>query len=139
MTAQLQTRAQRDLKRAVELITEFREANKDPDPKKQKENYGNFTRRAKQFPALVMQVGLAQALAFSAEKQARDNAIGRAHKELLRQIGVILEQKDVLNHVQTVSAAEYMHLTRRVLGAWNYHRRFAVTILGNDDGVNDEK
>ena len=138
MTAQFQTRAQRDLKRAVKLLTEFKDANKNPDSRKQKENYSNFTRRAKQFPALVMQVGLAQALAFSEEKKQKDNAIGRAHKELLRQVGAILEQENVVAYVQTVSATEYMHLTRRVLGAWNYHRRFAVTLLGDDDGVNDE-
>lgn len=127
MTAQLQTRAQRDLKRAVELITEFKKREREA------EAHALFTRRAKQFPALVMQVGLAQALAFSAEKKAKD----KGHEELLRQVGAILDKKDVLDYVQTVSAAEYMHLTRRVLGAWNYHRRFAVTILGDDDEVND--
>ncbi|GHG09764.1 hypothetical protein GCM10017783_22840 [Deinococcus piscis] len=127
MTAQLQTHAQRDLKRAVELISEFKRREKDA------EAHALLTRRAKQFPALVMQVGLAQALAFSAEKKTKD----KGHAELLRQVGAILERENVLEHVQTVSATEYMHLTRRVLGAWNYHRRFAVTILGDDDGVND--
>lgn len=132
MTAPLQTRAQRDLKRAVDLIEEFKKRESAQDVR------DNFTRRAKQFPALVMQVGLAQALAFSVEKAKKEGAVGKAHGELLRQVGEVLEQRDVIQAVHDAPASEYMHLTRRLLDAWNYHRRFAVTILGEPKGNENE-
>lgn len=131
MTASLQTRAQRDLKRAVELIEEFKRRESAQDVR------DNFTRRAKDFPALVMQVGLAQALAFSTEKAKKEGAVGKAHKELLRQVGAVLDKENVLGAVQDAPASEYMHFTRRVLDVWNYHRRFAVTILGEPQGGDD--
>lgn len=144
MTAHIQTRAQRDLKRAVQLIEEFGQRESDQAAR------DNFTRRAKDFPALVMQVGLAQALAFSAEKAKlkekaeKRGSKERAHLELLWQVAQILNQPNmdeykVLDFVASAPASEYMHLTRRVLGAWNYHRRFAVTILGEPKGNEDKE
>lgn len=115
-----QTRAQQDLKQAVQLVGQLEDAS---GVRK------NYIRRVKQFPALVMTVGLAQALAFSAEKAGKDNDLGKAHSKLLEHVAAVLGVPDALSAVQTASTADYLHMTRRVLAAWTYYRRFAVSLL----------
>jgi CRISPR-associated protein Cmr5 len=118
---QRQTRAQQDLKQAVQGVGQLESAS--GGVKK------NYIRRVKQFPALVMTVGLAQALAFSAEKAGKDNDLGEAHKKVLEHVAAVLEVSDALRAVQAASTADYLHMTRRVLAAWTYYRRFAVSLL----------
>ena len=128
--ARVQTRAQSDLKQATEAI---RLLERQSEGVKK-----NYIRRVKQFPALVMSVGLAQALAFSDEKAGKDNDLGKAHKKLLEHVAAVLEQPDALAAVQNAETAEYMHMTRRVLAAWVYYRRFAVSLLDPDGTLQKE-
>ena len=133
--AKLKTRAQEDLKLAVKNISAM--GGEDDDVK------ANYIRRVKDFPALVMTVGLAQALAFSREKDRKATGLGKAHKLLQQHVAAILNKPDALVAVQQAGALEYMHMTRRVLAAWVYYRRFAVSILDPDDklkakGVDNE-
>jgi CRISPR-associated protein Cmr5 len=128
--AKLQTRAQQDLIRAVESIRPLQGQGKGMKK--------NYLSRVKQFPALVMTVGLAQALAFSAEKAGKDNDLGKAHGKLLEHVAAVLEKPDALSAVRDASAPEYMHMTRRVLAAWVYYRRFAVSLLDPEDKLQKE-
>ena len=132
LTPRLETRAQTDLKRAVSLIGAFAGREQDAAVR------DNFTRRAKDFPALVMTVGLAQALAFSQEKARKSTPLAKAHQELLNQVAAILEVPEALSAVQDANALAYMHMTRRVLNAWTYHRRLALSILGEPTGNDHE-
>lgn len=119
--AKLQTRAQVDLARAAEAVSAL--ARQSDDFKK------NYLSRVKQFPALVMTVGLAQALAFSAEKAGKENELGQAHRKVLEHVAAILGVPEALAAVRNAEAHEYMHMTRRVLAAWVYYRRLAVSLL----------
>lgn len=138
-SAQRLTRAQRDLKRAVELL----EAMKDASEGVKK----NYLRRVKDFPALVMQVGLAQAVAFSVDRAGREDDRGRAHRLLLNHLYAVWElesqgqpvnldtgagREAVLKYVQGVPTTEYLHLTRRTLAAWVYFRRLGQSVLDPD-------
>lgn len=137
----VQTRAQVDLQRAAEAISAL---GRQSDGVKK-----NYLSRVKEFPALVMTVGLAQALAFSTEKAGKNSDLGRAHRHLLNHVYAVLRpetkgnpvnldngsgKETVLNLIrdETTDAAEYLHMTRRVLAAWAYYRRFAVSLLDPD-------
>ena len=133
--AEVQTRAQQDLKRAADHIRLL-----ESSPAGVKKNY---IRRVKQFPVLVMTVGLAQALAFSKEKASKTTDLAKAHRALLDQVGDLLRVQnpniqDSVDAVQKATTAEYLHYTRRVLSAWMYYRRFAVSILDPDGKLQAE-
>ena len=128
--SKLKNRAQEDLKRAVHDITAL--GNQSDGVKK------NYIRRVKDFPALVMTVGLAQALAFSKEKATKTNDLGKAHGLLLQHVAGILNVTDAVEAIQQAKTLEYMHHTRRVLAAWVYYRRFAVSILDPKGTLQEE-
>lgn len=132
MAILLQTRAQADLKKAVENISPLKRSSD-----KLKKNY---IRRVKQFPALVMTVGLAQAVAFSQEKKGKEGALGDAHKKMLEHISGILgfEERVLVEKIQSASTLEYIHMTRRILSAWAYYRRFAVSLLDSDGTLQEQ-
>jgi CRISPR-associated protein Cmr5 len=134
-----QTRAQQDLTRAAEAISAL---GRQSDGVKE-----NYLSRVKQFPALVMTVGLAQAVAFSVEKASKTSDLGKAHRHLLNHVYAVMHpeakgepvnldtgagRESVLELLQNASTPDYLHLTRRVLAAWVYYRRFAVSLLDPD-------
>lgn len=128
-TQQVQTRAQQDLKRAVDdiqkLIQETASDSKKDGDKSIRESYES---RAKDFAVLVMSCGLAQALAFCQSKRESD----KAYAYVIQHVASILDENDVVNAVRSANTSEYMHMTRRVLAAWVYYRRFAESMLGNE-------
>jgi CRISPR-associated protein Cmr5 len=78
-------------------------------------------------------------VAFSADKASAEGVRAQAHKKLLEHVGAILElEGDLLGHLQSISALTYMHHTRRVLEAWVYFKRFAVSVLKVQAGEQDE-
>lgn len=83
------------------------------------------------FPIMVLTSGLCQAVAFSDAKSAKE----KAHARILDDVSAIL-QRDARD-VATVSADEYILMTRRVLDAWIYYKRFAVSVLGVEGGQGD--
>ncbi|TDE86739.1 type III-B CRISPR module-associated protein Cmr5 [Deinococcus sp. S9] len=142
------TRAQADLKQAVELLEAM---NTVSDGVKR-----NYLRRVKDFPALVMQVGLAQAVAFSVEKAGKsdDDDRGGAHRLLLNHLYAVWRpetqgqpvqlddgkgREHVLKFLQDLSTAEYRHLTRRTLSAWVYFRRLSESVLDPDGKLGEER
>ncbi|KEF33969.1 CRISPR-associated protein Cmr5 [Deinococcus sp. RL] len=139
------TRAQQDLGRAVELLEAMAEAS---DPVKR-----NYLRRVKDFPALVMQVGLAQAVAFSVDKAGKNDDRAKAHRLLLNHLYAVWRpeaeppvnvesgtgREAVLKHLQDVSTADYRHLTRRTLAAWVYFRRLGQSVLDPEGKLGEER
>ena len=132
-----QTKAQRDLIFAEECVTEV-EAEDNPEMAK---IYGGLCHK---FPVLVRTCGLCQAVAFSKSKMGdRGKPRELAHKRILEHVGKLLVKgADPLDAIRTASAMDYIRMTRQVLSAWIYFKRFAVSILkaesahdaGDDEG-----
>lgn len=131
----LTTRDQQDMKKALELVSSLERENDEV-----KNTYGGLCHN---FPILVRQSGLCQALAFSADKakaepNKKESERSKAHQLLLRHVAEILGVKNALEAVQQTDAIGYMHQTRRVLSAWVYFKRFAASVLGVHTGGRDE-
>lgn len=127
----LQTRSQQDMKLALELVSSLERA--EPEVKR---IYGGLCHS---FPVMVMQSGLCQAVAFSADKASGEGSRAKAHQKLLEHVGAILGvQGRLLEEIQSTSTIQYMHHTRRVLEAWVYFKRFAVSVLKVKAGGDDE-
>ncbi|RIH91332.1 CRISPR system Cmr subunit Cmr5 [Meiothermus granaticius NBRC 107808] len=125
------------MKKALELVSSLEGENEEV-----KNIYGGLCHN---FPILVRQSGLCQALAFSADKakakerpSKEEKARSKAHQLLLKHVGEILGVKNPLEAVQQTDAIGYMHQTRRVLSTWVYFKRFAASVLGVHTGGRDE-
>lgn len=127
----MRTRAQEDMELAASLVQEV--AEKYPDEKSQARKI--FGGLCHSFPIMVRMCGLCQALAFSEDKAtATDKKSPRneAHELLLDHVSALLQvdgRASLLKRVRTEDVNEYMFDTRRVLAAWVYWKRFAVSIL----------
>jgi CRISPR-associated protein Cmr5 len=121
------TRAQKDLKQAYELVSHVQTAH--PDAKSEAKKI--YSQLCKQFPVMVMQSGLCQTLAFHTDKASKDDARGAAHKLILAHAANVmgLTTTTALNAARSCDAITYMHRTRRILEAWVYFKRFAVSAL----------
>ncbi len=126
-----QTRAQRDLILAMELVGEVRELNAEVQ-----RIYGGLCHN---FPVMVRTCGLCQALAFSKDKSAADGDRATAHKLLLGHAARVLgaTHGDLLDLVRSADVVTYMQQTRQLLDAWIYFKRFAVSILKAEAGGKD--
>jgi CRISPR-associated protein Cmr5 len=103
--------------------------------------YGNLCH---EFPVLVRTCGLCQAIAFCADKaQSDEKARAEAYRLLLKHIGKVLgvetngnsgANNRLLDKILGADTTEYMLYTRRVLQAWVYFKRFAVSVLGVKTG-----
>lgn len=120
------TRAQQDLQLAEQRVSAV---EGDAEVRK---IYGGLCHS---FPILVRTCGLCQALAFSKDKSTATGGEpkprNRAHARLLEDVACLLrvEGGDPVAAVRTADTTTYMLHTRRVLGAWIYFKRFAVSIL----------
>ena len=128
-----QTKAQQDLALAQRLVQEVK-GNRDENARK---IYGGLCHK---FPILVRTCGLCQALAFSSDKSTvkegqQPTSQNIAHRFLLAHVAELLGMpgRDPLAIVRDETAADYMLHTRRVLAAWTYFKRFAVSILKVND------
>lgn len=122
-----QTRAQRDLTLALECVRAVEKVQNDEMQK----IYGGLCHN---FPVLVRTAGLCQALAFSEDKRTGEKkSRTRAHELILEHVGEIMRAsgatRNALETARTADALEYMHYTRRVLEAFVYFKRFAVSVL----------
>ena len=132
----MKTLSQSTMQQALDLVREV--ATK---PQKVREIYGNLCH---EFPVLVRTCGLCQAIAFCADKaQSDEKARAEAYQLLLQHIGKVLgvetngtggADDPLLTKILQASTTEYMLHTRRVLQAWVYFKRFAVSVLGVKTG-----
>lgn len=125
---QMKTRAQKDLDLAAKLVEQV--ASQDNGVK---QIYGGLCHS---FPVLVRTSGLCQAIAFSEDKKAPtgnpQSERNEAHRLLLNHVAQIVglsDERELLEQVRDGDAQRYMFYTRRILSAWVYFKRFAVSIL----------
>ncbi len=121
----MQTRAQKDLQMAYELVSRVQEQY--PDAKNETKSI--HSQLCKQFPIMVLQSGLCQTLAFHADKAKKDDARAKAHQIILQHIAQIMNVETALTSVQTCGVLKYIYFTRRILEAWVFFKRFAVSAL----------
>lgn len=132
-------RAKQDLKQAYEEINEI---NSRGD-KVERTKYGRLCHA---FPIMVRTCGLCQAVAFSMDKKTPgagdETAENRAQRLLLEHVAGILGCERncdaLMRRVQDGGVREYMLDTRRVLRAWVYRKRFAVSILSVEANIDSE-
>jgi CRISPR-associated protein Cmr5 len=97
--------------------------------KKEEPEYKKYGAMAHKLPILIHTAGLAQALEFV-------NSRGQpVQKRLLTDLAVIVEQKDtsiLLSHVRGANLNEYMRLTKQIMAALLWYKRFAQSILEVD-------
>ncbi len=126
----VKTKAQKDMALACLLVSEV--AGKSDETKK---IYGGLCHS---FPVMVRQCGLCQALAFSESKKAsNENDRLDAHAILLQHVGRLIKSDNPLEEVRNADTTMYMLHTRRILSAWIYFKRFAVSILKVESGGNE--
>lgn len=96
-------------------------SNHKDKSKKQKEEYKSM---AEKFPVLVQTAGLAQALSFV---KADDNEM---RQKLLADLCATLKRPNLCNEsLNTKNLQEYLHLTRQVMMALLWYKRFAKSVL----------
>ena len=132
----MKTLSQLTMQQALELVREVKDK-----PEKAREIYGRLCHN---FPVLVRTCGLCQAVAFCADKaQSDDKERAEAYRLLLQHIGKIVGKETdgkggandpLLEKILQAGTTEYMLHTRRVLQAWVYFKRFAVSVLGVKTG-----
>jgi CRISPR-associated protein Cmr5 len=118
----MKTRDQEYASVAVNKVKAVKE-NLDED---NRNRYGSM---AHQLPILIRSAGLAQALAFL---ETRDTD---GHKQLLKDLAVTVgESGNLVQKARGAELNEYMHLTRQVMAALLWYKRFAQSILGIKPG-----
>ncbi|MCS7069581.1 MAG: type III-B CRISPR module-associated protein Cmr5 [Meiothermus sp.] len=117
------TREQKRAKSAYERIIQH--CTKDKD---WREQYGGM---AHKLPVLVRQAGLAQALAF-VESRGQE-----AHRALLEDLAgtVGLSKAELLRKSREANLSEYLFLTREVLAAAQWYKRFSQSVLDVEAGA----
>jgi CRISPR-associated protein Cmr5 len=121
-------RQQQDLDRALKHVQEV--------SKEAREIYGGLCHT---FPVLVCTNGLCQTLAFFHEKKSGGDGRAKAYQHMWQHIAETLgKQPDtLLNDVRAMNSVEYLRASRRLVEAWVYYKRFAVSILGVKAGEGD--
>ncbi len=120
----------RDQKYAVDVYERVSKVKKAEEADRNR--YGAM---AHQLPILIRSAGLAQALAFL---DSRDN---QAHKQLLTDLAATVGQPGrLLKSAREAGIGEYMYLTRQVMAALLWYKRFAQSVLDvKASDVGDEK
>ena len=128
------TRSQELMKLAEELVREVAEDH--PDEKNEtRKIYGGLCH---EFPVMVRTCGLCQAVAFSLDKAGNnEKPREKAHELLLRHVAAVLgvDRNKLGEHIQGLSTVEYMLATRKIVSAWLFFKRFAVSILKVKDAT----
>ncbi len=134
------TKSQKDLIFAEECVSKVDADYPDKDNKTRK-IYGGLCHN---FPVMVMTCGLCQAVAFSLSKAVNGKDRGKAHALLLAHVAGLIDKPDakpeqLIELIQEADTMTYLLYTRRVLSAWVYFKRFAVSILKVDAGQDNDK
>jgi CRISPR-associated protein Cmr5 len=134
----MKTRSQEELELAARLVTSATEKHKLGSSARN--IYGGLCHS---FPILVLHSGLAQAIAFHQDKatpsDTADTPRVEAHGLLLSHIKEVLGMKELNEEIAALSIMDYRNATRRVLSAWVFFKRFAVSILKVEAGQDEVK
>ncbi|SRR6266487_5187125 len=97
--------------------------------KEGKEYYGSYGSMAHKLPLLIRTAGLAQALSFVESKGKKTGA----YEQLLKDIAETIGKKDVLqDRARNADLSEYILLTKQVMDALLWYKRFAQSVLDID-------
>src|SRR6266700_4147490 len=97
--------------------------------KKEKQFYETYGAMAHNLPILIRKAGLAQALSF-VEAKAKDKA---AYSSLLTDLkATVRRNENLATLARSVELEDYMLLTKQVMDALLWYKRFAQSILGID-------
>jgi len=122
------TRSQQLMQQAERLVGAVAQAHPGEDNQVRKV-YGGLCH---EFPVMVRTCGLCQAVAFSLDK-AGNNQKDRekAHELLLVHLAQVLgvQRAGLAAQHQGLDTTQYMLTTRKVVSAWLFFKRFAVSIL----------
>lgn len=112
----------RDQQYAESIFRQIRD-DVESQPRSSQKKYGSM---AHKLPVLVRKAGLTQALAFVESRCEVE------HRLLLDHLAATLAETDrgaLLNSSRTTGLSDYMHLTRKVLAALAWYKRFAQSVL----------
>lgn len=113
----MKTRDQEYASKAVKKVSAAKEKLNDDD----RSRYGSM---AHQLPILIRSAGLAQALAFL------ETRTSKGHEQLLKDLAATVGLPDTLvKKARDAQLNEYMQLTRQVMAALLWYKRFAQSIL----------
>lgn len=129
----MKTRAQTDMEKAHRLVTEV--SIKEAEVKK---IYGGLCHS---FPIMVRTCGLCQAIAFIKDKESSsDKDREKAHELLIEHLAELinLQSDSLLKNILDADSRQYMFYTRRILSAWIYFKRFAVSVLKVESAHGEE-
>lgn len=134
----MRTRSQQYSQKVFEQIDAVEKTNILADDKKKKQ-YGSLCHN---FPIMVLQNGLSQAVAFLwiKAKDKEDSPQG----VFLKHLSAITSGKegespaDFQQRINMAPLAQYQQLTRQILAASIWYKRFAESILGVEAGNQEE-
>lgn len=128
----ISTQSQQNLKLASECVSQLKGKGE------QAKIYG---RLCHSFPVLVQNSGLCQTLAFHLAKTGKnEKPREQAHEKLLEHVAKVLDvpRADLFTKVQSCEVEEYSYYTRRIITAFAYFKRFAVSVLKVENGGDDD-
>lgn len=137
------TRQQRDMAQALAHVQAAHAEAPSPGAVR---TYGNLCHT---FPILVRTNGLMQTLAFFGQKSGEQRGQSWAYGRLLADVaevlltdvaGGLIDRRDAVvmrDRVMNMTNTEYIHATRRLLGAWIYYKRLAVSLLDVQLGADE--
>ncbi len=121
-------RQQKSLDQALKHVEQVTGKSKDT-----RDIYGGLCHA---FPVLIRTNGLCQTLAFFHEKRSADKDRGEAYQLFWRHVAETLGEREdtLLDRVRRMSSVEYLRASRRLVEAWVFYKRFAVSLLGVQPG-----
>lgn len=128
----MKTRAQQDAKLAYDQISQL-------PPEVNGKAYGGLCHH---FPMLVLRSGLCQAVAFYTVK-AKGTNHALAFEKYLEHMAMAsghgdVRYEDFQRGIHEMSLSQYRHVTRRILAAAIWYKRYAVSVLGVDSTGGEE-
>jgi len=123
----------RDRQYAAAIFQQI-ERDIEPQSRSHQKKYGSM---AHKLPVLIRTAGLAQGLAFVESRGIEE------HKLLLDHIAQVVGLTDRAKLAEcsrtTVKLVDYMHLTRNVLKALTWYKRFAQSVLKVESSDEDDE
>jgi CRISPR-associated protein Cmr5 len=126
------TRDQERARAAFKNVASIRDTHAGDERFRKK--YGST---AHALPVLVREAGLAQALAFVDSRETEAEAPTKQLLEHVARTALGESRSDLLARSREVGLTGYMYLTQEVLAVCRWYKRFAVSVLGEEQGAEE--
>lgn len=126
---------------AIEAHDRVEAVKRNPE-EKYRQKYGTMTHK---LPILIHTAGLAQALAFVESRDSIESRESKPHHQLLSDLAATIEFPNIRSweeltlRSRTAELDEYLYLTRRVIAALTWYKRFVESILKIKQGDDADK